>query len=245
MQHQLFAPAATATLLFLTGTAVAADAPGGTMSAEQGWSSIARCAQEDSERARHTCLDRVLRDAGLLTDEMHAKQQRRAFGLDEKAARATSPAAAPAPARTSAAPAAAAPGASAAISPAPSTAVTGSSVASAAPKGAGTPPSATTGATSARTASPTPPKNVAPAAPPAPPAQPDRLEVELAKVEKAVDGNLFVTTTDGAVWLQAESVQMPQPPVAGDHMSIRKGSLGGYRCSVISTHLTYRCVRSR
>ncbi len=34
------------------------------MSAEQGWSSIARCAQEDTERARHTCLDRVLREAG-------------------------------------------------------------------------------------------------------------------------------------------------------------------------------------
>src|SRR4029079_805514 len=82
-------PAATATLLFLTTTALAADAPGGTMTAEQGWSSIARCAQEDTERARHTCLDRVLRDAGLLTDEMHARQQRRAFGLDDKATRAT------------------------------------------------------------------------------------------------------------------------------------------------------------
>jgi hypothetical protein len=56
---------------------------------------------------------------------------------------------------------------------------------------------------------------------------------------------LFVTTKEGAVWLQAESVQMPQPPMAGDHMTIRKGSLGGYRCSVVSTHLTYRCTRSR
>jgi hypothetical protein len=64
-------------------------------------------------------------------------------------------------------------------------------------------------------------------------------------VEKAVDGKIFVTTTDGAVWLQNETVDMPQPPVAGDRMSIRRGSLGGYRCSVASTHLTYRCVRNR
>jgi hypothetical protein len=31
----------------------------------------------------------------------------------------------------------------------------------------------------------------------------------------------------------------------GDHMTIRKGSMGGYRCSVTSTHLTYRCARNR
>jgi hypothetical protein len=64
-------------------------------------------------------------------------------------------------------------------------------------------------------------------------------------VERAVDGRLFVTTTDGAVWLQTETVDMPQPPVPGDRMTIRKGSMGGYRCSVASTHLTYRCARNR
>jgi hypothetical protein len=64
-------------------------------------------------------------------------------------------------------------------------------------------------------------------------------------VEKAANGSLFVTTTDGAVWLQTESVAMPLPPVAGDRMTIRKGSMAGYRCSVVSTHLTYRCTRSR
>src|SRR4051812_17811048 len=92
MPDRLLAPAAMATLLCLTATAVTAQtssATPGTMSAERGWSSIARCAQEDSERARHTCLDRVLRDAGLLTPEMHAQQQRRAFGLDDKPGGAT------------------------------------------------------------------------------------------------------------------------------------------------------------
>ncbi len=190
MPDRLLAPAAMATLLCLMTTAVPAQTSG-TMNAEQGWSSIARCAQEDSERARHTCLDRVLRDAGLLTPEMHALQQRRAFGLDDKPARAPPPAAAASPAP---------------IAPSPVT--------------------------------------VAPAKA-APPAQPERLEVELAEVEKAVDDKLFVTTTDGAVWLQTETVDMPQPPVAGDRMTIRKGSMGGYRCSVASTHLTYRCARNR
>jgi hypothetical protein len=38
---------------------------------------------------------------------------------------------------------------------------------------------------------------------------------------------------------------MPQPPAPGDRMTIRKGSMGGYRCSVTSTHLTYRCARNR
>jgi hypothetical protein len=158
------------------------------MNADQGWSSIKRCAQEDTERARHSCLDRVLRDAGLLTDEIHARQQRNAFGLEHKPVREAPPAATSAP-------------------PAPASAST------------------------------------SPAAPP--PAQPDQLEVELAKVEKAANGRLFVTTTDGAIWLQSETVEMPQPPAAGDHMTIRKGSLGGYRCSITSTHLTYRCTRNR
>jgi hypothetical protein len=228
MPHQLLAPAATATLLFLTTSALAADAPGGTMTAEQGWSSIARCAQEDTERARHTCLDRVLHDAGLLTDEMHARQQRRAFGLDDKAARATTPATvAPSPAAVSSGTAAAATAARASSAPAAASTAP-------APAASGAPQEALN-----RRAA----KSAANTA--APPAQADHLEVELAKVEKAVDGNLFVTTSDGAVWLQAESVQMPQPPMAGDHMTIRKGSLGGYRCSIVSTHLTYRCVRSR
>ena len=241
MPDRLLTPAAVATLLCLTTTAVTAQTPG-TMTAEKGWSSIARCAQEDTERARHTCLDRVLRDAGLLTPEMHALQERRAFGLDDKQARATPPP----PAAT------ATPPATAAIPPAASAEALNRRAARTAPGGV-TPSTAT--APSLPTAAPSPAAAAAP--PPAKPAHSpaaarsapaplsDRLEVELANVEKAVNGNLFVTTTDGAVWLQAESVEMPQPPVAGDRMTIRKGSMGGYRCSVTSTHLTYRCTRSQ
>jgi len=193
MPERLLARAATATLLYLTTTAAMAQTSG-PMNAEQGWSAITRCAQEESERARHTCLDHVLRDAGLLTNEMRAKQQRKAFGLDEKAAR-TPPAPPP---------------------PAPTPPVTKATP----PVAAATPPATT-------------------------PQQPDVLDVELVKVEKAANGRVVVTTSDGALWLQAESVDMPQPPVKGDRMTIRKGSMGGYRCSVTSTHLTYRCTRSR
>ena len=50
MPDRLLAPAAMATMLCLMTTAVPAQTSG-TMNAEQGWSSIARCAQEDSERA--------------------------------------------------------------------------------------------------------------------------------------------------------------------------------------------------
>jgi hypothetical protein len=205
MPNRLLAPAAMATLLCLTTTAAVAQSPTQppeTMNAERGWSSVARCAQEESERARHTCVDDVLREAGLLTTEMRTRQQRRAFGLDDK------PAPAPSPAPVSPGPVAPSNASPAAVAKSPETVA----------------PS---------------PATVAPAT------QPDRIEVELAAVEKAVNGRLFVTTTDGAVWLQTESVEMPQPPVAGDRMSIRKGSMGGYRCTVASTRLTYRCARNR
>jgi hypothetical protein len=218
MTQRLFIPAAVATTLCLTTTAVMAQTPA-TTNAERSWSAIERCAQEDSERARHTCMDGVLREAGLLTNEMRAEQERRAFGLDDKPVR--TPPRQPAPAPTPQVAAATPPTATASPpASAPSPQVTAPSL----------PPAA------ARTSTD---------APPPAPVQPDRLDVERTKVEKAVSGRFLVTTTDGAVWLQTESVEMPQPPVAGDRMSIRKGSLGGYRCSVASTHLTYRCARSR
>jgi len=207
MTYRLLVPGAVGALLCLT-TATVTGQTSSTMSAEQGWASISRCAQEDSERGRHACLDRVLRDAGLLTAEMHARQQRRAFGLDESASRVTA-----------------------------STGV-GTGAASASSR-------ASQEALNRRAAESAPAAPAAGAANTAAPAQGDRLEVELTKVEKAADGRIFVTTTDGAVWLQNETVDMPQPPVAGDHMTIRKGSLGGYRCSIVSTKLTYRCIRNR
>jgi hypothetical protein len=226
MPDRLLTPAAMATLLCLTTTAVAAQTsaePPGTMNAERGWSSIARCAQEDTERARHQCLDGVLREAGLLTNEMRTKQQRRAFGLDDKAASAPAT-----PTTTSASTAANA----STTAPAEKPSIAGRLGETAPSPSPSSPPSRPAIEGSAPAAAATS-------------AQPDRIEVELAKVEKAVSGKVLVTTTDGTVWLQTETGEMPLPPVAGDRMSIRKGTMGGYRCSVASTHLTYRCARSR
>jgi hypothetical protein len=255
MPERLLAPAAMATLLCLTTAAASAETPN-TMDAEQGWSSIKRCAQEDTERGRHTCLDRVLREAGVLTDEMHARQQRRAFGLEDKPVRAPAPSASGTPATAtgsaSATPAVAASSASKAASApvnvAPAAAASGSAAASAAAMPSA-PANASTNASAPALAS-APAVASASAAPAATaknslPPPSDRLEVELARVDKAANGRLFVTTTEGAVWLQNETVDMPQPPMAGDRMTIRKGPLGGYRCTVASTQLTYRCIRNR
>ena len=49
MKDRLLAPAAMATVFCLTTTASTAQTEG-TMTAEKGWSSVARCAQEDTER---------------------------------------------------------------------------------------------------------------------------------------------------------------------------------------------------
>lgn len=163
------------------------------MDADRGWDAVTRCAREDSPRARHECLDRVLAEAGLLTDEMRAQQQRRAFGLENAppappAARASAPAPSPAPAPAPAA------------TPAPATAT---------------------------------------------PASPDRLEVEIASAQRAGNARLVLTTTEGAVWRQVESVDMPIPPSAGERMGIRRGVAGGYRCTMARTNLTFRCERTR
>jgi hypothetical protein len=53
--------------------------------ADSGWRAVAACAAESSEKARHACLDDVLRRAGLLTSERETRQQREGFGASPKA----------------------------------------------------------------------------------------------------------------------------------------------------------------
>ena len=65
--------------------------------ADSGWRAVSACAAQPSERARHACLDDVLRRAGLLTTERETRQQRERFGLKDDA---PAPAAAPATAVT-------------------------------------------------------------------------------------------------------------------------------------------------
>ncbi len=162
--------------------------------AEAGWTAVTRCAQQETEPARHDCLDEVLRDAGLLTPELRARQQQRAFGLEQPAA--------PAP-----------------VAPSP----------------AAPPPTAT--------APPAPAARRSPATT-APESPPDRVEIEVASVVKSRDGKLIVTTTDGAVWRQTESLTNYRLPVVGERMTIRRGALGGYLCTP-SSKLSWRCARDR
>jgi len=44
------------------------------------WEAIARCAGQESASARHTCMDEVLRQAGLLDPARELAEQREAFG---------------------------------------------------------------------------------------------------------------------------------------------------------------------
>jgi hypothetical protein len=177
-------------VLAAAATAPAAETATG---AEAGWAAVTGCAQQDTERARHDCLDQVLRDAGLLTPELRARQQQRAFGLEQSA------------------------------TPAP-----------AAPQPVA-PPTST--APSAQVAGPLPAKPVAES-------PPDRIEVEVASVITSRDGKLVVTTTDGAVWRQTESLTNYRLPAAGERMTIRRGALGGYLCTP-SSKLSWRCARDR
>jgi hypothetical protein len=72
----------------------------------------------------------------------------------------------------------------------------------------------------------------------------ENLEVTLAKVEQAGDGKLVLTTTDGAVWRQVESVTVRPMPAQGGAMTIESRSLGGFMCEP-SKYVSFRCYRSR
>ena len=99
MTHRLLHSSLAAVLVLSLAPALRAQAPA-AMDAEQGWSAVGRCAAISNERARHDCLDDVLRNAGLLTRQAEATERRRQFG-------ATAPAAPPAPSAAPAAPASA------------------------------------------------------------------------------------------------------------------------------------------
>ncbi|MET0282613.1 MAG: hypothetical protein ABW278_16010 [Steroidobacteraceae bacterium] len=178
LQLLLSAAGLTAALVGTSVTQAAATDP----AAEEGWAAVKRCAQQETERAAHDCLDQVLRDAGVLTPAMRERQQQRVFGLSPSA---TAPAVAKPPP---------------VVADAPVKPVAGAS--------------------------------------------PDRVEVQIAAVSRAADGKLIITTNEGAVWRQAEGLENPRLPGIGEHMSIRKGSLGSYLCTLPSK-LSWRCTRSR
>lgn len=70
------------------------------------------------------------------------------------------------------------------------------------------------------------------------------LAVTLTKVEKALDGKLVLTTSDGAVWKQIETESDRQEPAAGQAMTISKTLFGGYMCKPLK-RVAFRCSRTR
>ncbi|KPL66943.1 hypothetical protein SZ64_01840 [Erythrobacter sp. SG61-1L] len=63
--------------LLATGTALA---QGAGADPAANWQEIARCAGEDRSARRHTCMDEVLRRAGLLDPQQEVAEQRETFG---------------------------------------------------------------------------------------------------------------------------------------------------------------------
>ncbi len=157
-----------------------ATAAGAPADAEVGWAAVTRCAQQRNEQARHTCVDQVLREAGLLNQQVPIRESQRMAEPVTKVLPAAAPPQAP------------------------------------------------------------PPPPALPQAGPA--SEPERLRTVVASATASADGRLTVTTSEGSVWRQTETLRIPRAPSTGDAMDIRKGALGGYICAV-GSNPAYRCAR--
>ena len=73
-RSSIYRAAATACLLF-AGTGGHANAQS-VDAAAANWTAIAACASKPDERSRHTCMDGVLRQAGVLSAERQAMERR-------------------------------------------------------------------------------------------------------------------------------------------------------------------------
>ena len=94
-RSSLHRAALTACLLF-AGTGGHANAQSADAAAAANWTAITACASKPDERSRHTCVDGVLRQAGVLSAERQATERRARFGTEAQ----------PAPPKTPDAPAA-------------------------------------------------------------------------------------------------------------------------------------------
>jgi len=83
-RSSIYRAAATVCLLF-AGTGGQANAQS-VDAAAANWTTIAACASKPDERSRHTCMDGVLRQAGVLSVERQAMERRARFGTDAQPA---------------------------------------------------------------------------------------------------------------------------------------------------------------
>lgn len=96
---------------------------------------------------------------------------------------------------------------------------------------------------------PPPPPQVAQSAPrsaPPPvvtaPAPLTGISTRVAAVRTGADRRIVVTTTEGAVWRQADTGAIRRPPRVGEVFAVEEGALGSYRCTFNET-TTFRCER--
>lgn len=85
-----------------------------------------------------------------------------------------------------------------------------------------------------------------PAPPPAPslaasPPELKALQTTIANVRVAADRMLVITTVEGAVWRQLQTIDLRFSPEKGDRIEIEEGALGGHRCKLGSK--IFRCQR--
>ena len=76
------------------------------------------------------------------------------------------------------------------------------------------------------------------------PQKDDKQQVTLAAVEQGGDGKLVLTTTEGAIWRQAERIVIFPLPQQGQTLTITKTSFGGFMCKP-SKWVAFRCYRAR
>ncbi|BAK67855.1 hypothetical protein SLG_31800 [Sphingobium sp. SYK-6] len=79
-------------------------------------------------------------------------------------------------------------------------------------------------------------------APAAPPAPLRALQTEVASARLAADRKLVITTREGAVWRQTETIELRASPRAGDSFEIEEAALGGHRCKLGRSRI-FRCER--
>lgn len=89
-------PAAVACCLVTSALAQDAASTQQAPAAESGWAAVTKCAAILDDDSRHACSDKVLRDAGLLSEAQAKSGQRKRFGLQRPAAVAASAPEAPA-----------------------------------------------------------------------------------------------------------------------------------------------------
>jgi len=79
------------------------------------------------------------------------------------------------------------------------------------------------------------------APPPAAPPELKALQTQVAAVRTGADRMLTITTAEGAVWRQTQTIDMRIPPTKGDTIEIEQSALGGHRCKFGSK--IFRCRR--